>query len=133
MTTAESAVGVVTVIEPGKLVRVDPPALNVDDVIEFAEALIEEEGHVKGEGGEGKRGWSIHGAIGEAAKRATGEGGKDGTRSRELRNQATAKLTEAFPQQNEYELNDTAADGSEAIERLQQARGVVTAGGEATV
>lgn len=126
----------VTVIEPGRLVRVDPDEVNADDVLDFGAAMIEEQGHVVRDSGDASRGWSIHGAIGEAARRVTGESGKDGPRARELRNAAAEQLrdhhypppdpatglAQKTPTEAEHELNDTATDAATAAERMRAAR-----------
>lgn len=117
-------------IERGKLVQVLPDALNAKDIIEFAEALIEEEGWVQGTGGAAGQGWSIHGAIGEASDRVTpapggNRQGKDNPTARPLRNEAAALLTETDPQhRNEMEINDQAQDVDEALVAMRRARGV---------
>lgn len=111
-----------TVIRPG-VVKVEPDQLDENDVMEFAEALIEEHGHVKNTGGDAGTGWSIHGAIGEAARRATGEGGKDGSRSRVLRDAAATKIAD-LGRGTEITIND-ASDQAGAIAALREARGAV--------
>lgn len=112
----------VTEIRPG-VVKVEPDQLDENDVIELGEALIEEHGWVKNTGGDEKQGFSIHGAIGEAAKRATGEHEKDGPRSRTLRNAAAAKIGDLG--KNEIQANDDATDVAEVLGIMREARGAV--------
>lgn len=120
----------VTVIEPGKLVRVDPDEVNADDVLEFGAALIREHGHHVGDSGDEKHGWSIHGAVGEAARRIANVSAKDADPARELRDAAAQRLRDFHfpvepdlkqtmaPNTAEYQLNDTAADVDEVIARM---------------
>lgn len=118
-----------TVIEPGRLVRVDPDVLNADDILEFGAALIEEHGHVTGDSGDVDQGFSIHGAIGEAASRATGDSGKNSDRARTLRDAAAEKIrarhmpTAASGNQAEYEVNDNAPAPAAAVDAMLAARG----------
>lgn len=125
----------VTVIEPGRLVRVDPDEVSADDVLDFGAALIEEQGHIVRDSGDATRGWSIHGALGEAARRVTGESGKDGPMARQLRDAAALQLrdhhfpdidpatgVQKTPTVAEHELNDTATGPAEAAERMRAAR-----------
>lgn len=118
----------VTVIKPGKIVLVRPDALDEDDILDFAAAIVEEQGWVKGQGGDATQGWSIHGAVGEAARRATDSSGKDSTSARPLRDKAAAKVL-AIHGKGEVELNDSLDTPAEAVIRLRQAaRGVVESG-----
>lgn len=120
----------VTEIEPGRLVRVEPEKVTADDILEFGAAMIEEQGHVKNDSGDANRGWSIHGAVGEAARRATGESAKDGAASRPLREAAASQLLDHHfpgvpaktPTEAEHELNDTASGAAEAADRMLAAR-----------
>lgn len=114
----------VTEIVPGKLVKVEPDGLGAKDVIELGEALIEEHGWVTGDSGDESRGWSIHGAIGEAAKRATGSTGKDSTEARPLRDEAARMMTESDPnRRGEFEINDQAQSVDHAVAAMRAARG----------
>lgn len=116
----------VTEIQPGKLVKVEPDALDAKDVIELAEVLIEEHGWVQGSGGDQASGWSIHGAIGEAARRATGAGAKDYGDAPSFRNQAAVLVTGADPLgRTEMEINDQAQTVDEALAVMRKARGAV--------
>lgn len=111
----------VTVIDGGKTVIVGPDDLTADDILEFGAALIEEHGHKKGDSGDASQGWSIHGAVGEAARRATGESGKDGPRSRVLREVAAQQLF-AKHGKGEFEVNDAAPTPAEAVHAMLDAR-----------
>lgn len=110
----------VTVISP-TVVKVEPDELNADDILEFAEALIEEHGHYTGDSGSSSAGWSIHGAIGEAAMRATGEGGKDGSKSRVLREAAKDRV-ESSTGKTEFAANDESGGRVAAMQILNEAR-----------
>lgn len=114
----------VTVITPGKVVRVGPDELDADDILEFGQALIQEQGWVKGESGDATKGWSIHGAVGEAARRATGASAKDDGRARPLRNEAAAQLAAANEGKTEAELNDSADTVDQVLALMGAARGV---------
>jgi hypothetical protein len=124
----------VTDIHPGRLVKVHPPAFGARDVIELAESLIETHGWVKGDGGDASRGWSIHGAIGEAAARATSSQ-KDSTSARPFRDAAAVLVADAdvelrrahgVPEparRTEMEINDQAGDVGEVLGVMRAARG----------
>lgn len=114
----------VTVITPGKVVRVGPDELDADDILEFGQALITEQGWVKGTSGDASQGWSIHGAIGEAARRATGSSAKDSGDARSLRNDAAAQLAAAHNDRSEADLNDTADTKDQVLALMGAARGV---------
>jgi hypothetical protein len=117
---------VVTVITPGKVVRVGPDELDADDILEFGQALIEEQGWVKGESGDATKGWSIHGAVGEAARRAMGQTSKsDYGPGRDLRNEAAAQLAAANDGRTEADLNDTADTVDQVLALMGAAKGVV--------
>lgn len=114
----------VTEIQPGRLVKVEPDELDAKDVLELGEALIEEHGWVQQTGGDETIGWSIHGAVGEAAKRATGEHGKDGARARPLRDEAARLVAEAHGGATEIAVNDNAGSVGEVLAAMRAARGV---------
>lgn len=124
-----------TVIRPGRLVRVEPSKISGRHVLELAEALIEEFGHMKGDSGDESRGFSIHGAIGEAAKRITTSNDKGSDRARSLRDEAK-NLVERHhnegragdaPWKTEASLNDDPAVGKdEAIALIREAREAAT-------
>lgn len=114
----------VTVIEPGRLVLVEPDGLDARDIIELGEALIEEHGWVQNDGGNEARGWSIHGAVGEAANRATGSKGKDTQDARPLRDEAARLISEADQgHRTEQDINDSAPSVDEALLAMRRARG----------
>ena len=115
----------VTVITPGKVVRVGPDELDADDILEFSQALIREQGWVKGKSGDAAGGWSIHGAVGEAARRAMGQTSKsDSGPGRQLRDDAAAQLAAAHGGKTEVELNDTADTVEQVLALVGAARGV---------
>lgn len=119
--------GKVTVITPGRFVRVEPDKVDADDILEFAAALIARYGWVKGDSGDEHRGFSIHGAIGEAAKRATLSHHKGETASRKLREAAKAQMEKSYSGRGgltEFEINDTCTASHEAVSRILSARGV---------
>lgn len=113
----------VTVITPGKLVKVTPDELDVNDILDFGAAIIEEQGHKKGDGGSGDGPWSIHGAIGEAARRATGQMSKGADDTRPLRDEAAERLAEAYPDMGgEIAMNDRDdVDQARAVELMRGA------------
>jgi len=113
----------VTVIRPGRLVQVEPDKLTADDIIDFAAALIEVHGWVQHDSGDEKRGWSIHGALGEASRRATQSRGKDDSAARRFRDQANAQIKAKYDM-DDIKLNDTSANADEAVQRLLNAKGV---------
>lgn len=124
----------VTVIDPGRLVLVEPDGLDAKDVLELAGAIIEEQGWSKGSSGgsslEGGAGWSIHGAVGEAARRAKGVSDKSSDAARPLRDEAKALIESAYaaahpgePVKTEFQINDDAADVTEALAAIDAARG----------
>jgi hypothetical protein len=126
----------VTEIQPGRLVMVGDTPFGSDDIIELAEALIEENGWVKGDGGNASKGWSIHGAIGEASGRAYGGNSsqKGGTKERPLRDDAAQKVSDAdmamrstpdvpAPRRNEMQINDSAQSVDEVLAVMRAARG----------
>lgn len=104
------------------VVKVGPGELDELDILEYAEALIEEHGHRVGDSGDEKQGWSIHGAVGEAAKRATGSSAKDSGTARPLR-EAAAAAVERTSGKTEFVANDEAKDKTEAVAILRAARG----------
>lgn len=113
-------------MKPGTLVEVVPDGVGVNDVIELAEALIEEHGNVKGDSGSEKGGWSIHGAIGEAARRATDSNAKDSVRARPFRDKAATLLMETDPEgRGEFVINDDAQNVGEVLAAMRLARGAV--------
>lgn len=116
--------GTVTVITPGRLVRVEPDRIDADDIIEFAGALLFAHGWIKGDSGDEHRGWSIHGAVGEAARRATGAGTKDAREARILRDQVAGMVAAKYGQ-SEFEVNDTSHTREEAVGRLLNTKGTV--------
>lgn len=109
----------VTVIEPGRLVLVEPDQLDANDILDFGAALIEEHGHMTGDSGDEQKGWSIHGAVGEAARRATGSHAKDDPASRVLRDEAARKIM-ATHERTEFEVNDSATK-DEAVAAMRAA------------
>lgn len=124
-TTYGDEVAHVEEIHPGRLVRIGPARINVNDVLELAEALIEEHGHIKRDSGSAATGWSLHGAIGEAAKRAVAAHGKDSPEARPLRDAANEALMAAHGGRTDIQLNDEPrCTKRRAIRVLQHARGV---------
>lgn len=116
----------IKLIQLGRLVRIDPAYVDTNDVIELAEALIEEHGHVQQDSGDATRGWSIHGALGEAAHRLTNDQGKDKPTARRFRDDAAARIL-ANEGRTELEVNDDpATDKQAAIDVLRRARGETT-------
>lgn len=132
----------VTVIEPGRLVRVEPDTLGAKEILEFAEALIEEHGWIKTKAAPGaaapsrpaeqttKTGFTLHGAIGEAARRSstphsmgTAYHGKDSSPARPLRNAVDVLLVEATHGNNDIGINDSADTVDEVLKASRQARG----------
>lgn len=112
----------VTVIHPGRLVKVEPDEIDEKDTLEVAEAMIEEQGHIQGDSGDENRGWSIHGAIGEAARRVTDSQGKDNSEPRALRD-AAAQLLLDHHQASEIVLNDDPGTTKDrAISLMREAR-----------
>lgn len=95
----------VEVLEAG-FVRVTPDVLDWTDVLTHAANLIEEHGWVKGDSGDASRGFSLHGAIGQAAAALT-DGGKDNPTARILRDTATERLRAVMPDKF---ANETAPD-----------------------
>lgn len=124
-------VATVEVVTPGKLVRVGPARVNVNDVLELAEALIEEEGWRKtygspdnDPGGPEQPPYTIHRAIGEAAKRAVAGHGKDDAAARPLRDEANERIKATHGGRNDIELNDEPrCNTRRAMRVLAHARG----------
>jgi hypothetical protein len=116
-------------VEDQKILKVED-RVTPQDILEFAEALIEEQGwratQPGGDAGGGDTApWTIHQAIGEAARRlepdpATAR--KDGPVARPLRDEATALLSDHHGK-TDIELNDECASQTQAIEILRAARG----------
>lgn len=111
----------------GRTVRVGEDLLDARDVIEVGEALIERDGWLQRDSGDAARGWSLHGAIGEAAKRL-GEHGtghdKGGPVARPLRDAATKLLEKVLPDgETEFTFNDKADDADAVIALMRAARG----------
>lgn len=77
-------------------VGIEPDVLDWTDVLLDAQALIEEHGWVKNTSGDASKGFSLHGAIGQAAATLTGEG-KDAPVARTLREDALTKLKAVMP------------------------------------
>lgn len=125
----------VTVIEPGRLVKVDPDKLDAHDILEFAEVLIEEHGWLQHDSGDTGRGFSLHGAVGEAARRAVtphsvstyvskdnSTGKREDPGARELRDAANELLV-AMHGKTDIEINDAASTVDEVLVASRQARG----------
>lgn len=125
----------VDVIEPGRRVRVTPDAPNGADVLEYAEALIEEEGWNPGvrEGAPYQEsspstGWTLHDAVGEANRRLFREGGKEGImiEGGTTRSVAQTAIGTVLGDATDMQFNDKAANAEEVLAVLRQAREVVT-------
>lgn len=100
----------VTVVEKGRHVRVTPDKPLVEDVLEYAEALIDTFGW-NAEGGtvgsNEQNGYSLHDAVGEANERlfptsGGGRGGKEGPtmtdEGQTMRTLVMARLNKVLPQ-----------------------------------
>lgn len=109
----------VTVIREG-LVRVDPDRVGPDDILEFGARIIEEHGWVTHESGSVEKGFSIHGAVGEAARRATGTHDKGAWSARALRDE-TREQFEIFHGKGEYPANDEAESAEVAVGLMRAA------------
>lgn len=109
----------VTIISPD-LVRVEPDGLTADDILDFGAALIEEHGWRTDDSGNAEDGWSIHGAVGEAARRATDSHAKDSEASRPLRDEA-ARQVEATHGAPEFFVNDNATGPQMAVDAMRAA------------
>lgn len=105
-------------VEPN-YVRVEPDSVTARDVINLAIVLIEEQGWKQGDGGSPPGPWSLHGAIGEAAKLVTDGYSKDNTEARKLRDEANEEL--GFREGEDITFNDKAADVHEVVAKLREA------------
>lgn len=110
----------VEVLSP-KLVKIAPTKVTGKDILELAEALVYEHGHVKGDSGDATRGFSIHGAVNEAAARVTGQHKSDAGAS-ELRDEATELLLRAHEGQTDLTLNDSAESKEQVLAYFRAAR-----------
>lgn len=129
-TTPYDDIATVEVVVPGKLVRVGPARVNVNDVLELAEALIGEHGWRKTHGVEGDPGgperppYTIHRAVGEAAKRAVDAHGKDADDARALRDEANDRIMATHGGRTDIQLNDEPrCNARRAMRVLAHARG----------
>lgn len=111
-----------TIITPGELVEVSPDEIDEKDTLEVAELLIDEHGHFKNDSGDETRGWSIHGAVGEAARRVTDSSGKDQDGPRALRNSAAALLLSKHGHGENVLNDDPATDKDRAMRLIREAR-----------
>ena len=136
----------VEVITPDRAVVVGPEEPTVEDVLEYAEVLIEEEGWNPGKSVEGmmtesspEQGWTLHDAIGEANTRLypkeMGGGGKEGIAleahgHQTTRQVATAAVVAALPASakgDDKAFNDKAKGAADVIKVLRKAREAVAA------
>lgn len=116
-------------IERGKILKVGEAGVMPQDILEFAEALIEEEGwrdtHAGENAGDGASApWTIHQAIGEAARRmepVQETARKDGPVARPLRDTAAQLLYDVHGK-TDIELNDEATTQDEALAFMRAAR-----------
>lgn len=116
-----------------KTVQVDPGEPSAEEVLEYAELLIETEGwnsRPNDEESSPEVGWTLHDAIGEANRRLFGEvtrsDGKDGVKLKaggNTRTAATEKLAKVLGRKDDKVFNDKAKDVSEVLGVLRQARG----------
>lgn len=122
----------ITVIDE-KTVLVEPGEPDPDDVLEYAELLIDVEGwndfaKTRTESSP-EQGWTLHDSIGEANRRLFGEtprsSGKDGislTAGGTTRTEATSKLQKVLGRKTDTEFNDRATSPDQIITVLRKAR-----------
>lgn len=132
------------VLAPGRTVLVGPDQASAADVIDYAEALIEEEGWFKMDPSKPEitsspdRGWTLHDAVGEANIRLTGteqgaRGSKEGIKlssGQMTRQAATEAIKTALPASakgDDKVFNDKAKSKAEVLKVLRKAREAVAA------
>lgn len=132
----------VQVIESGKLVKIEPDdRVTPQEILEFAEELIKTDGWNKSVGLDAsivntpQGGWTLHGAVGEAARRSATEpsaptyrqkdyASHDQTHpgARELRDDVDTLLMQVHGK-TDIEINDVATSVDEVLAASRLARG----------